>query len=124
MPSGLPLIPNGSEWVVETRSARNLLGSVRGQRGYAWAVAKAKLPHRTFHSLRKSCATELERAGCPQGLISAILGHSGGSVTRLYIHNDAEMMRHYLEKVCLAVRGVQSGVQGLSEPGQHEGESA
>ena len=124
MPAGLPLAPNGSEWVVETRSARNLLGSVRGQRGYAWAVAKAGLPHRTFHSLRKSCATELEKSGCPQGLISAILGHSGGSVTRLYIHNDAEMMRRYLEAVCLAIRGVQSGVQGPSQPGQNEGEPA
>lgn len=57
------------------------------------------------HSLRKSCATELERQGCPQGLISAILGHSGGGVTRLYIHNDQEMMRGYLSRVCEAVIG-------------------
>lgn len=43
------------------------------------------------------------REYCPQGLISAILGHSGGGVTRLYIHNDAEMMREFLNRVCEAV---------------------
>lgn len=47
--------------------------------------------------------TELERQGCPQGLISAILGHSGGNVTRLYIHSSEEMMREYLDRVCGAV---------------------
>lgn len=41
--------------------------------------------------------------GCPQGLISAILGHSSGNVTRLYIHNDQELMRGYLSCVHEAV---------------------
>lgn len=69
------------------------------------AVQKAGLEPKPFHSLRKSCATELERVGCPQGLISAILGHSGGGVTRLYIHNSEEMMRQFLNRVCEAVAG-------------------
>lgn len=32
-----------------------------------------------------------------------ILGHSSGSVTRLYIHNSEELMRAYLSRVCEAV---------------------
>jgi integrase len=88
------------------KKVRKLFISSRGTgRGYARAVQKAGLPPKPFHSLRKSCATELERVGCPQGLISAILGHSGGGVTRLYIHNSEEMMREFLNRVCEAVAG-------------------
>lgn len=128
LPAGLVLTPNDTPYVVEVRNERNLSGYASDERGtgrgYARAVEKAGLEHKPFHSLRKTCATELERAGCPQGLISAILGHSGGGVTRLYIHNDQALMRHYLEAVCLAVTGVHRGVQGRGELPANEGESA
>ena len=107
MPAGMVLAPNDTPYVVEVRNERNLIGYASGDRGtgrgYARAVQKAGLEPKPFHSLRRTCATELERVGCPQGLISAILGHSGGSVTRLYIHNDQELMRGYLSRVCEAV---------------------
>lgn len=35
--------------------------------------------------------------------ILAILGHSSGNVTRLYIHNSEDLMRGYLSRVCEAV---------------------
>lgn len=100
-------------WISPERSDRNLVGSRSRQvkdkktgkhvrvagRGYARITEIAGLPYLPFHKLRKSAATALEEALCPQGLIGAILGHSSGSVTRLYIHNSEEVMRQSLQKV-------------------------
>lgn len=123
LPAGFALEPNDTEWIVPVRNPRNVQGTLGrpgkgGARGYMASVYKAGVKYRSFHGLRRFCATELERQGCPQGLISAILGHSSGNVTRLYIHNDEEMMRLYLDKVRLAVAGVQSGVQSPEEGGK------
>lgn len=108
LPAGMVLEPNDTEWIVPVRNPRNVTGTLGrpgkgGVRGYMASVYKAGVKYRSFHGLRRFCATELERQGCPQGLISAILGHSSGNVTRLYIHNDEELMRGYLSRVCEAV---------------------
>jgi integrase len=116
VPEGIGLEPNDTEWIVPVRNPRNVTGTLGrpgkgGARGYMASAYKAGVVYRPFHSLRKFCATELERQGCPQGLISAILGHSSGNVTRLYIHDSEELMKLYLDKVCLAVHVVQNVVQ-------------
>lgn len=108
VPSGLVFEPNDTEWIVPVRNPRNVQGTLGeagkgGTRGYMASAYKAGVTYRPFHGLRRFAATELERQGCPQGLISAILGHSSGNVTRLYIHNSEELMREYLDKVCSAV---------------------
>lgn len=88
------------QYLSPERSVRNLLGTLKEPvRGYAAVTKKAGLRYVSFHGLRKTFATSLESVGCPEGLIRAILGHSRGSVTRLYIENSPELIERYVGEV-------------------------
>lgn len=56
----------------------------------AWhaALAGAGLPRSPLHSARHTTATLLQRAGVPQQVITAILGHSQMVTTQAYQHDD------------------------------------
>lgn len=100
---GLDLKRNRSTWVSAEQSARNLIGSPskpnRSARGFNAAIEKAGVRRLTFHTLRATFATSLEAGGCPEGLISALLGHKTQRVTRLYIENSREIMRKHVQDV-------------------------
>lgn len=115
------LEPCSGPWISPERSERNLAGrptKKKGElimtgRGYYRMTELAGLPYKNFHRLRVTVATTLEEELCPQGLIGAILGHTSGSVTRLYIHNSDKLMRESLQKVYdrLQAGGTPSGVR-------------
>lgn len=99
-------------WVSPLRDYRSVVGRTSGVYkgkfrngkpvkpcGFKGAAEIAGLPEKNFHSLRKSLATMLEEGLCPQGLIGAILGHTSGSVTRIYIHDSETVMRAALQTV-------------------------
>lgn len=100
---GLQLAKNRTAWVSPERSARNLIGSPSKQgkpaRGFNAAIEKAGVRKLTFHSLRATFATALEAGGCPEGLISALLGHKAQRVTRLYIEDSREIMNKHVVSV-------------------------
>jgi integrase len=52
-----------------------------------------------FHNLRHTAATRMADVGAPEAIIGALLGHTGGSVTRRYTHATAESMRSWVVKV-------------------------
>jgi integrase len=52
-----------------------------------------------FHLLRHSVATWLDELGASEAMIAAILGHSGGTVTRRYVHVRLPAMRQVIEQL-------------------------
>lgn len=105
-------------FVSPERSDRNLCGAYydkekgTARRGFYGVSQTAGLPPRNFHSLRKSAATNLRTVGCPEGLVSAILGHSTGNVTRLYLYDSVEELAKHVDKVIARIEaaGVAAGV--------------
>ncbi len=67
--------------------------------GFRRAREKAKMPHVTFHDLRRSCATLMIQAGVDIYVVSKLLGHSSVQVTQSrYGYLQEERMREGLEK--------------------------
>ena len=63
------------------------------------ALDKAGLDDVRFHDLRHTAATFLGERGVSESVIGTILGHSGGSVTRKYVHATKTAMRMAVEQV-------------------------
>lgn len=69
-------------------------------RHFYGARTKAELSEDVdFHHLRHTVGAALVEAGVNEATIAAILGHSGGSVTRRYSHVSQGAMRTALEQV-------------------------
>ena len=49
---------------------------------------------RGFHSLRHSFVTYASASGWPESLVRAIVGHRSDTVTRLYQHQNIELVKH------------------------------
>jgi integrase len=63
------------------------------------ALDKAGLDEVRFHDLRHTAATFLGELGVSESVIGTILGHSGGSVTRKYVHATKTVMRTAVEQL-------------------------
>lgn len=74
-------------------SPRNL------SRYFYQALDKAGLEDVRFHDLRHTAATFLGELGVSESVIGTILGHSGGSVTRKYVHATKTAMRMAVEQI-------------------------
>lgn len=67
--------------------------------GFRRAREAAKLPHVTFHDLRRSCATLMVGAGVDLYVVSKLLGHSSVAVTQSrYAHLQVAAVADGLEK--------------------------
>lgn len=67
--------------------------------GFRRAREAAKLPHVTFHDLRRSCATMMIEKGVDLYVVSKLLGHSSVSVTQSrYAHLQVAAVADGLEK--------------------------
>jgi hypothetical protein len=55
---------------------------------YSATAGVEKKPYRSFHSLRRSFATELSAAGVPLPTISQMLGHKSMDEARPYLSYD------------------------------------
>lgn len=65
-------------------------------------MRKAEIPEgKTFHSLRKSFTTALERSGCPEALAARLLGHAPLSITYgIYSKGrDVAELREWVDRV-------------------------
>ena len=71
-----------------------------------------------FHSLRRTCATALERVGAPRAVVAKSLGHSEeGDVTSLYITATTEDCVRWLNRAAFAIDGsVTDNVVALPRP--------
>lgn len=66
--------------------------------GFRRARVTAKLPHVTFHDLRRSCGTLMVQAGVDLYVVSKLLGHSSVAVTQSrYAHLQTAQIRKGLE---------------------------
>ena len=67
---------------------------------YKRFLKRIEVPHRNFHVLRHTFATECIRHGIDVKTVSELLGHSSVKITlEKYVHSDIELKRSQLEKL-------------------------
>ncbi|ADL52171.1 tyrosine-type recombinase/integrase [Clostridium cellulovorans] len=72
---------------VFTSSTGNLLDSTNISHSWDNLLEKNNIPHKKFHALRHTFATQLFSKGIPTEVVSKLLGHSDPALTRkIYIH--------------------------------------
>ena len=83
--------------IIERQPRRNSSDLVFGERGFDWAVGKAKLDQRLviapwrLHDLRRTCATGMAELGVQPHIIEAVLNHVSGHKSRVAgIYNRAK----------------------------------
>lgn len=66
---------------------------------YPWKVVReaAKMSHIRFKDLRAQTAIYAERAGIPQAVISAAMGHTSDAMTRRYQRHQAQLTRDHAQ---------------------------
>lgn len=69
------------------------LGAGAAQRSLCKALPGRDVPRSGFHSLRKTFASNMLRAGAGPGQVAEALGHRGVDNVRKYLHLDEERMR-------------------------------
>lgn len=95
-------LASGGTWadhgLIFTNSRGNPLNASNVNRSLHEALESCDLPRHGLHIFRHGCATMLRRAGVPESIIMAILGHTVAATTRDYQHADVvelmgEMMK-------------------------------
>lgn len=91
----VPIIKQLKPWLKYVPLAINFEGL---KTGFRRAREDAKLPHVTFHDLRRSCGTLMVQAGVDLYVVSKLLGHSSVAVTQSrYAHLQTSQIRKGLE---------------------------
>nr|WP_073006214.1 tyrosine-type recombinase/integrase [Clostridium amylolyticum] len=86
MKAGSSYIKQDYDFVFTTASG-NLLNVANVSRSWSNLLSKNKIPHRKFHALRHTFATQLFAKGQDVEVVSKLLGHSSSEITRkTYIH--------------------------------------
>jgi integrase len=89
-------------WVIPSAAENQYgdRGTALGQRFGRLKTAMGFGPELVFHSIRKTVATLLEDAGCPEGVAADILGHDKPTMTYGLYSGGSSMAtkREWLEK--------------------------
>ena len=94
----LPVIA-GTEYVFPSpRKPSQPYTSNAIRRRYEDALARAKLPHRTLHDLRRSYGTNIARHGASTKLIAGLLGNTAEITAKVYIQLAADDFRQLTER--------------------------
>jgi integrase len=82
----------------------------------AWKriTKRADLPHVTPHVLRHSFASTANDLGFTEATISAMLGHSAGSVTGRYVHHLDSALTAAADRVARTIHGWMRGQEGTT----------
>lgn len=89
---------NDSGWLFPGRGGRRPVRSDRVGNSLRAVLPKLKVMSFTAHDLRRTCGTGLATLKCPDNLISLVLNHSIGGVTRIYNrYSYQDEMREALE---------------------------
>jgi len=109
-PYKVPIVGDLAGIIARRRKARNVIGCdlvfhrdgepVREiRKSWATACAKAGVPGRLFHDLRRCGARNLIRSGVAQSVAMRVTGHETDSMFRRYAIVDTEDLKAAIEKV-------------------------
>lgn len=94
--------PDGT-YIFENQSGKRILGKTFNSHLNV-ILKKLGLHHRTAHKLRKTYATMLIDAGCPDSLVTVQLGHSSIETTRKYYYYSNQTRANQIEEVKRAIK--------------------
>lgn len=86
------------EYVFTTETGA-LIDQTSFGKSYTRLLRRANIPHRKFHAIRHTFATEAIRKGVDVKDLAMLLGHSDVSTTYIYVQPNEETKRNAIEKM-------------------------
>ena len=84
---------------VFVNSNGNLISSSNLDASYTALLCRAGIPHKKFHAIRHTFATEAIRRGVPVKDLQVLLGHTDIATTYIYVHATEETKRSAIERI-------------------------
>lgn len=87
-----------SDYVFINRNG-NLISASNLDKSYSGLLKRAGIPHKKFHAIRHTFATEAIRKGVPVKDVQMLMGHADIATTYIYVHSSEESKRKAIELI-------------------------